>query len=54
MGMQQDNTSTVAICYILDDVDAAVEFYTDLLGFEVQANPAPGFAALKRGNLRLL
>jgi catechol 2,3-dioxygenase-like lactoylglutathione lyase family enzyme len=40
--------------YIVDDVDAAVAFYTDLLGFEEQARPGPGFAMLSRGSLRLL
>lgn len=54
MHMQQSNPSTVAIRYIVDDVDAAIDFYTDLLGFEVQANLAPGFAVLKHGSLQLL
>lgn len=40
--------------YIVDDVETAITFYTDLLGFEVQMHPAPGFAALERNNLRLL
>jgi catechol 2,3-dioxygenase-like lactoylglutathione lyase family enzyme len=44
----------VAVRYIVDDVDAAVAFYTDLLGFEEQARPGPGFAMLSRGPLRLL
>jgi catechol 2,3-dioxygenase-like lactoylglutathione lyase family enzyme len=44
----------VAIRYIVDDVDAAVAFYTEHLGFEVQMRPGPGFAALRRGDLRLL
>lgn len=44
----------VAVRYIVTDVDAAVAFYTDLLGFEVQMRPGPGFAALSRGPLRLL
>jgi catechol 2,3-dioxygenase-like lactoylglutathione lyase family enzyme len=44
----------VAVRYIVDDVDAAVAFYTDLLGFEEQARPGPGFAMLSRGSLRLL
>jgi len=43
----------VAIRYIVDDVERAVSFYRDLLGFEVQAHPAPGFAALSRGELWL-
>lgn len=46
--------NNVTIRYIVNEVDAAVEFYTRRLGFEVQRRPAPGFAALKRGHLRLL
>lgn len=46
--------STVVVRYIVNDVDAAVDFYTDHLEFEVKMRPAPGFAALKRGRLSLL
>lgn len=46
--------TTVSVRYIVDDVDAAIGFYTDILGFEVQMHPAPGFALLERGDLRLL
>ncbi|HEX6368856.1 MAG TPA: VOC family protein [Longimicrobium sp.] len=42
-----------AIRYIVHDVERAIGFYRDLLGFEVEMHPAPGFAALKRGDLRL-
>jgi catechol 2,3-dioxygenase-like lactoylglutathione lyase family enzyme len=45
---------TVSVRYIVDDVDAAIPFYTDLLGFELEMHPAPGFAALSFGELRLL
>lgn len=45
---------TVSVRYIVDDVDAAVKFYTGHLGFEVRMHPAPGFAMLSRGDLRLL
>jgi catechol 2,3-dioxygenase-like lactoylglutathione lyase family enzyme len=38
----------------VDDVDAAIAFYTQHLGFQVQMHPAPEFAALSRGDLRLL
>jgi catechol 2,3-dioxygenase-like lactoylglutathione lyase family enzyme len=40
--------------YIADDVDAAVDFYAERLGFNVDTRPAPGFAVLSRGALRLL
>jgi catechol 2,3-dioxygenase-like lactoylglutathione lyase family enzyme len=40
--------------YMVDDVDAAVDFYTKHLGFEVLTNFAPAFADVSRGSLRLL
>ena len=43
----------VAVRYIVDSVDAALPFYTGLLGFEVKMRPAPTFAALARGDLLL-
>lgn len=43
-----------SVRYIVDDVDKALEFYTSNLDFEVLMHPAPGFAALKRGDLKLL
>lgn len=46
--------TTVSVRYITDDVDAAVAFYVERLGFTVEARPGPGFAALSRGDLRLL
>ena len=45
---------TVSIRYIADDVGAATAFYRDELGFDVEMAPAPGFAMLSRGDLRLL
>jgi catechol 2,3-dioxygenase-like lactoylglutathione lyase family enzyme len=44
----------VSVRYIVHDVDAAIAFYTGMLGFKVDMHPAPGFAALSRGELRLL
>ena len=44
----------VSVRYIVDSVDDALPFYTELLGFEVDIHPAPGFARLSRGNLYLL
>ena len=46
--------ATVSVRYIVNDVDAAIAFYTDRLGFDVEMHPAPGFASLARGDLRLL
>jgi catechol 2,3-dioxygenase-like lactoylglutathione lyase family enzyme len=43
-----------SVRYIVDDVDAAVVFYTELLGFQLDLHPAPGFAQVSRGPLRLL
>ena len=45
--------ATVSVRYIVDDVEAAIAFYTERLGFSVEFNP-PGFAVLSRGDLRLL
>jgi catechol 2,3-dioxygenase-like lactoylglutathione lyase family enzyme len=46
--------ASVNVRYIVDDVDATIAFYRDRLGFEVDAHPAPGFAILSRGDLRLM
>jgi catechol 2,3-dioxygenase-like lactoylglutathione lyase family enzyme len=46
--------ATVSVRYIVDDVDAAIDFYRDRLGFEVVMHPAPTFAMLSRGDLRLV
>jgi predicted enzyme related to lactoylglutathione lyase len=43
-----------SVRYHDDDVDAAVAFYTDVLGFTVLSRPAPPFADVVRGHLRLL
>jgi catechol 2,3-dioxygenase-like lactoylglutathione lyase family enzyme len=45
--------ATVTVRYIVDDVDAAMSFYCEHLGFSVQMHPAPTFAMLQRGDLRL-
>jgi catechol 2,3-dioxygenase-like lactoylglutathione lyase family enzyme len=45
---------TVSVRYMVDDVEAAVAFYTSVLGFEVLNDVAPAFADVQRGNLRLL
>ena len=44
----------VSVRYIVDDVEAAVAFYTGHLGFSLRSSAAPAFADVVRGNLRLL
>ena len=44
----------VSVRYIVDDVDAAIEFYCGQLGFHEDMHPAPTFAMLSRGDLRLV
>ena len=46
--------SKVAVRYIVNDVAAAIPFYTGMLGFKLDMHPAPGFAQLSRGDLQLL
>lgn len=43
-----------SVRYFVRDVDAAVAFYTDNLGFDVEMRPAPGFAILSNGGLELV
>jgi catechol 2,3-dioxygenase-like lactoylglutathione lyase family enzyme len=44
----------VNVRYTVDDVDAAIAFYTTQFGFTVRSNAAPAFADVVRGHLRLL
>lgn len=46
--------ATVSVRYIVHDVDEALAFYTGLLGFREEMHPAPAFAMLSRGDLRLV
>lgn len=46
--------TTVNVRYMVDDVEAAVEWYTKYLGFSLLSNHAPAFADVRRGALRLL
>jgi catechol 2,3-dioxygenase-like lactoylglutathione lyase family enzyme len=46
--------ATVNVRYLVDDVEAAIAFYTEHLDFTVLTSAAPAFADVKRGNLRLL
>jgi catechol 2,3-dioxygenase-like lactoylglutathione lyase family enzyme len=45
---------TVNVRYMVDDVEAAIDFYTTHLGFTVNSSAVPAFADITRGNLRLL
>ena len=46
--------TTVNVRYMVDDVNAAVAFYTTHLGFTLLSSAAPAFADVARGDLRLL
>ena len=46
--------ATVSVRYIVNDVDAGIAFYCDNLGFTEVMHPAPAFAMLARGDLRLV
>lgn len=48
------NDEIVSVRYMVDEVNEAIAFYTKLLDFDLLANAAPAFAAVARGNLRLL
>jgi catechol 2,3-dioxygenase-like lactoylglutathione lyase family enzyme len=46
--------ATVTVRYIVHDVDEAIDFYCRQLGFDEVMHPAPAFAMLSRGDLRLV
>jgi len=46
--------STVNVRYLVDDVDAAIAFYTERLGFSLLSSASPAFAEVSRDDLRLL
>ena len=52
--MSNDLTDLVSVRYMVDDVDAAIDFYTKHLGFTLRMSAAPAFADVTRGRLRLL
>jgi catechol 2,3-dioxygenase-like lactoylglutathione lyase family enzyme len=52
--MSHANPNAVSVRYMIDDVSAAIAFYTAHLGFQLEVNAAPAFASVVRGNLRLL
>jgi catechol 2,3-dioxygenase-like lactoylglutathione lyase family enzyme len=49
-----EDPAIVSVRYIVNNVDACVAFYTDVLGFEVAMHSPVGFAMLSKGNLHLL
>jgi catechol 2,3-dioxygenase-like lactoylglutathione lyase family enzyme len=52
--MSDSSADLVNVRYLVDDVDAAVDFYTNHLGFTLRMSAAPAFADVVRGQLRLL
>ena len=52
--MSYDLTDLVSVRYMVDDVEAAIAFYTKHLGFALRMSAAPAFADVIRGRLRLL
>ena len=48
------STARISVRYIVDDVDAAIDFYCRELGFHEEMHPAPSFAMLSHGDLRLV
>jgi catechol 2,3-dioxygenase-like lactoylglutathione lyase family enzyme len=46
--------SEVSVRYMIDDVPAAIHFYTTLLGFTMEHDASPAFAAVSRDGVRLL
>lgn len=49
-----EHDQMVSVRYMVDDVQASIDFYTKHFGFEVRMSAAPAFADVARGNLRLL
>jgi catechol 2,3-dioxygenase-like lactoylglutathione lyase family enzyme len=52
--MTNPTDATVHVRYLVDDVQAAIDFYTTHLGFTLNTAYLPAFADVQRGNLRLL
>jgi catechol 2,3-dioxygenase-like lactoylglutathione lyase family enzyme len=52
--MNDTDDSMVSVRYIVDDVQAAIDFYTTHLGFALRTEHLPAFADVTRGRLRLL
>jgi catechol 2,3-dioxygenase-like lactoylglutathione lyase family enzyme len=49
----KERAMTACFRYIVNDVDAAIDFYTAHLGFKVEMHPAPAFAEISRGDMHL-
>ncbi len=49
-----DDDAFGSVRYIVHDVQAAIDFYTTHLGFRLRSHPAPPFADVTRGSLRVL
>ncbi len=49
-----DDSTYGSVRYIVQDVQTAIDFYTGHLGFTVRSHPAPPFADITRGSLRVL
>ncbi len=52
--MPDGNDDMISVRYMVDDVQAAVDFYTRLFGFTARTSAVPAFAEVTRGHLRLL
>ena len=52
--MSDGNGDMVSVRYMVDDVQAAIDFYTEQFGFTVGISAVPAFAEVTRGHLRLL
>ena len=52
--MSETNSNPVSVRYMIDDVEAALAFYTKHFDFRVEINASPAFGSVVRGNLRLL
>ncbi|HWM75309.1 MAG TPA: VOC family protein [Nocardioides sp.] len=52
--MSDNIEDLTSVRYMVDDVESAINFYTEHLGFTLRMSAAPAFADVVRGNLRLL
>lgn len=52
--MSETNSNAFSVRYMIDDVNAALAFYTRHFGFRLEIDASPAFASVVRGNLRLL